>query len=177
MKLLLPMALIVPVLLAQTAPGPLMSAMLSRYQTAKLNLVEAAAFMPEADYGFRLTPAQRSFAEWMEHNVEMNYGLCSALRGEAVPKERIPKGLQAKADIEAALKESFSYCDTAFERMTDEMALREMDAGGGRKVLPANVMIGLLINWNEHYGNLVGYLRMKGITPPSTARAERMQKK
>jgi hypothetical protein len=30
-------------------------------------------------------------------------------------------------------------------------------------------MIGVVVSGNEHYGNLVGYLRSKGITPPSTA--------
>ncbi len=170
-------ALLAAPLLAQTEPGPLMTSILARYNTAKLNLIETAAAMPEADYGFQLTPAQRSFAEWMEHNVEMNYGLCSTLLGQAVPKDKIKHGIQSKSALEASLKESFTYCDSGFQAMTDEKALREVDAGGGRKVLPASVMIGLLINWNEHYGNLVGYLRTKGITPPSTARAQRLQKK
>jgi hypothetical protein len=174
------MKLIVVSLIAFTVwaqePGPLMQSILSRYQTAKLNLMESAAAMPEADYGFKLTPAQRTFGEWMEHNIEMNYNLCSILLGQAAPKEKIKHGVTAKAELESGLKESFGYCDGAFQSMTDEKALKEMDAGGGRRVLPASTMIGLLINWNEHYGNLVGYLRTKGITPPSTARAQKARK-
>jgi hypothetical protein len=30
--------------------------------------------------------------------------------------------------------------------------------------------------YNEHYGNIVVYLRLKGQVPPSTARAQRSQK-
>jgi hypothetical protein len=30
---------------------------------------------------------------------------------------------------------------------------------------------------NEHYGNVVVYLRLKGQVPPSTARAQQQQKK
>ncbi len=159
---------------AQTE-GPLMKAILPRYATAKLNLIESAAAMPEADYGFRLTPPQRTFGEWIEHTVEMNYGLCSGILGEATPKDRIKKGLTAKADLEKAFKESFEYCDRAFQPIPDAAALTEKEVAGGRKVVPASAMIGLLINWNEHYGNLVGYLRSRNITPPTTARAQRMQ--
>ena len=154
-----------------------MKSILPRYATAKLNLIETAAVMPEADYGFKLTPAQRSFAEWMEHTAEMNYGLCSTILAEAAPKDKVHKGVTAKAEVERTLKESFDYCDRAFHSMDDAKALTEIDAGGGRKVVPASAMIGLLINWNEHYGNLVGYMRSKGLTPPTTARAQRLQKK
>jgi hypothetical protein len=33
-------------------------------------------------------------------------------------------------------------------------------------------MLGFLTNMASHYGNMVGYLRAKGVTPPSTARAQ-----
>ena len=157
--------------------GPLMKSILPRYATAKLNLIETAAAMPEADYSFKLTPPQRSFANWMEHTAEMNYGVCSSILAEPTPKDKVHAGMTAKGDLEKALKESFDYCDRAFHSMTDAKALSEIDAGSGRKVVPASSMIGLLIALNEHYGNLVGYMRSKGITPPTTARAQRMQKK
>ncbi len=159
--------------LAAYAQGPLMQSILPRYETAKKNLIESAELMPAGDYGYKLSPPQRSFGEWIEHNVSMNYGQCSALRGEAPPKDKMPKGMTAKADLEAALKESFEYCDKAFMPMDDQKALMERDAPGGKKMVPANTMIGLLNSWNQHYGNLVGYMRTKGLTPPSTARAQK----
>lgn len=152
----------------QTA-DPLMQSILPRYQTIRLNLVESAELMPEDAYSFKLTPAQRSFAEWMEHNVQMNYGMCAAISGETAPPGKAPAS-KAKADIVRALVESFDYCGERFERMTGEKALHPVQAGG-RTVYPVNVMVGLVANWNEHYGNIVGYLRTKGLVPPSTARA------
>lgn len=163
-------------LFAQT-PGPLMQSIQSRYATARLNLIESAAAMPEADYSYKLTSPQRSFGNWIEHNIEMNYNLCSSIKGESAPKEKFVKDTAPKASLENGLKDSFSYCDSVFSSMTDEKALTEVTGAGGRKVLPANIMIGLLASWNQHYGNLVGYLRTKGITPPTTARAQKAQKK
>lgn len=175
MKLMLSVTLLSAAAAAQE--GPLMKAILPRYATAKLNLVETAAAMPAPDYEFKLTPVQRSFAGWMEHNVEMNYNLCSTLLGEPAPKDKVKKGEMSKPVLEKALEESFAYCDKGFNSMNDEKALKEMDGASGRKIVPASIMIGLLNSWNEHYGNLVGYMRVKGITPPTTARAQRMQKK
>lgn len=153
--------------IAGYAQGPLTQSILQKYSSAKLNLIETAEFMPAADYGFKLTPPQRSFGEWMEHNIGMNYSLCARVEGKA-PNAKKPASM-SKDDLVAALKESFQYCDTVFQGMTDEKAMKPVESGG-RSVLPADTMISLLINWNEHYGNLVGYLRSKGIVPPTTAR-------
>ncbi len=145
----------------------------SRYATVKLNLIESAVAMPEKDYSYKLTPPQRSFGNWIEHNIEMNYRLCSSIPGETISKEKLVKDTAPKAALEKGLKESFNYCDKVFSSMTDEKALTEVTHTNGQKVLPANVMIGLLNSWNQHYGNIVGYLRTKGITPPSTARSQK----
>jgi hypothetical protein len=150
------------------AQGPLMQSILPKYNTARLNLIETAEFMPAGDYSFKLTPAQRSFGEWIDHNISMNYSLCARVEGK--PANAKKPASMSKDDLVAALKESFQYCDTVFQGMTDEKAMQPVESGG-RSVLPADTMISLLVNWNEHYGNLVGYLRTKGIVPPTTARA------
>ncbi|MBL8229556.1 MAG: hypothetical protein JNL98_13790 [Bryobacterales bacterium] len=152
------------------AQGPLMQSILPKYNSAKLNLIEAAEFMPASEYGFKLTPAQRAFGEWMDHNISMNYSLCARAEGKAANAKK-PASM-SKEDLVAGLKESFQYCDSVFQGMTDEKAMKLVESGG-RNVLPADTMISLLINWNEHYGNLVGYLRSKGIVPPTTARASK----
>ena len=56
--------------------------------------------------------------------------------------------------------------------MDDTKAVAEI-AFNGRKYPAVQVMIGLVASLSEHYGNLVGYLRSKGIEPPSTTRASR----
>lgn len=155
--------------------GPLMQSLLPRLQTAKLNLVESAELMPEADYNFRLTPPQRTFGAWIEHTIEMNYGTCANLHKAPGPDPLKYKGVTAKSELVAGLKASMEYCEQGFRAMNDTTALQPKKVGK-RDVYPVNLMVGLVVNWNEHYGNLVGYLRTKGITPPSTARAQKAKK-
>lgn len=156
--------------------GPLMKSLLPRLQTAKLNLVESARLMPESDYGYKLTPAQRTFGQWMEHTIEMNYGTCASLHSTPGPDPLKYKGVTAKGELVAGLEASMDYCEQGFRAMNDTTALQAKTVGK-REVYPVNLMVGLVVNWNEHYGNLVGYLRTKGITPPSTARAQKQKGK
>ncbi len=160
---------IVPLL----AQNPVTDAVKSAYDRMKQNLIETAEAMPESDYGYRLTAQQRPFGEWMKHTAMGNYGLCSAMRGVPVPETvHSIEGLNVKADIQTALKESFAYCDTVLSEMTDQKATSQI-TNNDRKIYPAQPMISLVASLNEHYGNLVGYLRSKGIVPPSTARSLR----
>ena len=153
----------------QSAPNPLTDAVMSRYKTIRQNLVEAAQVMPEEHYGFRLTPEQRPFGEWIGHTVMGNMSYCATIKGEASPDTSHLHQLTAKADLVEAIQKSFDYCDEALKGVTDQKALGEVTVGG-KKVYPVQGMIGVVASGNEHYGNLVGYLRSKGITPPSSAR-------
>ena len=153
----------------QATPNPLTEAVMSRYKTIRQNLVEAAQAMPEEHYGFRLTPEQRPFGEWIGHTAMGNLMYCAIVKGETPPDTGRLHQLTAKADLVEAIQKSFDYCDKALKGMTDQKALGEITVGG-KKVYPVQGMIGLVASGNEHYGNLVGYLRSKGITPPSTAR-------
>ncbi|HBY63161.1 MAG TPA: hypothetical protein DEH78_25345 [Solibacterales bacterium] len=157
--------------LAQTGT-PIMGAIMPRYQTAKMNMVEAAQLMPEDSYSYQLTAGQRSFAEWIEHNAGMNYGMCAQITGKAATDAPKVTPKSPKADLVKALESSFAFCDSAFQSMTDEKSVQPVSLGG-RQYVPVNVMVALLTNWYGHYGNMVGYLRTKGLTPPSTARSQK----
>lgn len=144
------------------AQNPLTQAITARYNGIKPNLLGAAEAMPEADYAYKLSPAQRPFGEWIEHTAAANFSFCSAIQGSAEPANSKVHGLTAKADLQKALKESFEYCDGVLKDMNDQKALTEV---GGK--YPVGSMVFLIASLNEHYGNMVGYLRTKGITPPS----------
>src|SRR5450432_3258939 len=98
-----------------------------------------------------------------------NMSYCATIKGEAAPDPGHVHDLTGKADLVAAIQKSFEYCDEALQGMTDQKALSEVTVNG-KKVYPVQGMIGVVASGNEHYGNLVGYLRSKGITPPSSAR-------
>lgn len=149
-------------------PGPIQSAVQPQYETARRNLVEAAEAMPADGYAYRLTPAQRPWGEWIFHTAGMNLRMCGQMKGETPPA--LSNGTDmSKAALVKALGDSFSYCHSVVSGLGESGALSEVSAGT-RKTTPLALMIAQLAQLNSHYGNLVGYLRTKGITPPSTAR-------
>lgn len=148
--------------------NPLTQAVTARYNSAKQNLMGAAEAMPEENYAYKLSPEQRPFGLWIEHTAMGNYSFCAAIKGGSAPDTSKIHGLTSKAELQKALKDSFDYCDAALAAMDDKKALTE---AGGK--YPVASMVSLIASLNEHYGNLVGYLRTKGITPPSTARAKK----
>lgn len=69
----------------------------------------------------------------------------------------------------AALKQAFAYCDAAYDAVTDASAadLVKFNQASRPKLS--------MLNWNtwhtyDHYGNVVVYLRIKGLVPPSSER-------
>ena len=153
--------------------NPLTDAVKARYESVKQNLVEAAEAMPEESYAFKLTPQQRPFGAWIEHTIDATFGYCSSMRGLASLQREAPD-VDKKASLVDVLKIAFNYCDETLSHMTDERALTATTMGT-KQVYPVTYMINMVAGLNEHYGNLVGYLRAKRITPPSTARAEKAQ--
>jgi DinB family len=149
--------------------NPLTDAVMARYKIFRQNLIESAEAMPEDAYSFRLTPAQRPFGEWIGHTAMGNYNYCAVIKGQSADMHAM-HGLEGKTALSKALAQSFEFCDSALKDMDDRKALTEVTVGD-KKVYPVQGMIGLVSSGNEHYGNIVGYMRSKGITPPSSARA------
>ena len=169
------LALFVPLFLS--AADPITASFKAKYNTQKLNFTESAQAMPEENMAFRLTPDQRSFGDWLEHTADMNYRMCSQIAGQPAPKNTGVNGVQykGKSAISDALNASFAHCDKVLDGLTDAKALEEVPAGN-KKVVAVDVMISYIANLNAHYGNMVGYMRVKGVIPPSTARAAKAKK-
>jgi uncharacterized damage-inducible protein DinB len=161
---------------AQTAAspggGPLTTALRAQYDEVKLNVTEAAAKMADADYGFRPVETVRTFGGFVGHIADAGFAYCSLAKGEKSPWPGGADKLTTKAEVVAALTKAFAYCDEVYGAMTDEKALAMIKAG--RSDMPAGALLFRNVSHiNEHYGNLVTYLRIKGLVPPSTERAQR----
>jgi uncharacterized damage-inducible protein DinB len=143
------------------------------YSGVKAILLRSAEKMPEENYGFKPTDAVRSFGQVVGHVADAQYIFCSLVRGEKNPAPGIEKTKTSKADLIAALKDAFAYCDKAYDGMTDASAVQMVKLMGGD-----TPKLGALATNNihsvEHYGNLVTYMRMKNIVPP-TSEPEFMQ--
>jgi hypothetical protein len=97
------------------------------------------------------------------------YLICAAALGEPARREDdIEKTRTRKADLVAALKASTQYCTKAYAQ-TDRSAQQATKLFGQERT--RLFALGLNANHNaEHYGNLVTYLRLNGIVPPSSRR-------
>jgi uncharacterized damage-inducible protein DinB len=137
------------------------------YGGVKGILLRSAEKMPEESYNFRPTDAVRTYGQIIGHVADSQYFFCSLALGEANPALQIEKTKTSKADLIAALKGAFAYCDKAYNGMTDATATQPVTLFGGPTpklgVLEVNLMHSM-----EHYGNLVTYMRMKNIIPPTS---------
>jgi hypothetical protein len=147
---------------AQTAP--LIGEAKQAYTGIKNNLMKAAEKMPEENYGFKPVAEIRSFGQEVAHVADAQIRNCSALNGDAKTPGAASK--TAKADLVAALKESFAECDKAFDGTTEANAM-EMTKGA-RPRTRIGVLIGNTTHDNEMYGAMAVYMRLKGIVPPSS---------
>lgn len=137
------------------------------YEGGKLVLLRTAEKVPEEYYGFKPTDAVRSFGQILGHVADAQYSFCSIARGEKNPLPNIEKTKTSKADLIAALRDSFAYCDRAYGGMTDSSGA-EMVKLMGLDMPKLGALIGNNQHISEHYGNLVTYMRLKNIVPPTS---------
>lgn len=157
------------------APSPLetMAGGLAQlYRSIKVNVLEAAELMPEEHFAFKPAPDVRSYGELVGHVTNTHYNFCSAARGVPIPVKINHETLKTKAELVAALKASVEFCDAAYTDLTDAQVLAPAKFGQA-SITKGYALTFNIAHDNEHYGNMVTYLRLKGLVPPSTARARR----
>jgi uncharacterized damage-inducible protein DinB len=130
-------------------------------------LLAAAEKMPEEAYTFKPVDAVRTYGQIVGHIADMQYAFCSIALGEKNPAPRVEQTKTSKADLIAALKQAIAYCDRAYDGMTDVTALQLVKMGPG-DMPRASVLSTNMTHSALHYGNLVTYMRMKNIVPPSS---------
>ncbi len=162
--------------LAQVQPngpgGPISSGARWGYAQIVRNVLESAEKMAEADYGFRPVDSVRTFGQLVGHVANAQYLFCSTVKGEANPNQgQNAEKLATKAESIAALKKAIAYCDQVYTSVTDENAGRLVKLFG-MEMSAVTALYGNVAHTFEHYGNMVTYMRMKGLVPPSTERAQ-----
>lgn len=148
-------------------PNPLSADVKRAYDEVKTNILRSAEKMPEENYDFRPAPRVRTFGQILGHIAQEQYlYFCAPVKGEQKSVD-IERTVKTKPDLIAALKDSFAYCDAAYDNMTDPEALKTVNTGGS-KSMKLRLLWMNVVHDESHYGNLVTYLRIKGIVPPST---------
>ena len=151
------------------------------FATIRRDLAEAAAAMPAEDYAYKPHPDSRTFAALVGHVASANYFFCSMAKGASPMSTPAATGgyekLTDKAELVKALDASLAYCDAVYDGTTDANFSEAvtMPAIGPMKATPTLRGLVLMFNTthnNEHYGNVVVYMRARGRVPPSTARVQ-----
>jgi uncharacterized damage-inducible protein DinB len=161
-------------LLAQE--NPLSNAIKSQYGIAKNDILRSAEKVPESDYAFKPTDEVRSFGQILGHVADTQYSFCSMATGEKRPVSgSVEKTKTTKASLVGALKAAFAYCDKAYDGMTDSAGMQTVKLFG-RETPKLAVLTFNNMHDFEHYGNLVTYMRLKQIVPPSSERRPAQKK-
>jgi uncharacterized damage-inducible protein DinB len=130
-------------------------------------VIAAAEKVPEESYAFKPTPEVRSFGQLIGHIANSQYFFCALAAGEPKPPSDVEKTKTSKADLIAGLKEAVAYCSTKYADMTDTKGaetVKFMNMDMARlTLLAAN-----FAHVYEHYGNMVTYMRIRGIVPPTS---------
>ncbi len=161
---------------AAALPGAAQSAIAdvleSRAAGSFRNLVESAEAMPDADYGFRATEETRTFAGYVGHTINSAYNNCSRAKGEANPNEVNLEEETSKATLVEAAKAVQTYCADVYAAQTDA-SLVEMVMVRDNQIPRAQLLVNIIAHNNNEYGQKVIMMRLKGVVPPTTARAQR----
>ena len=154
--------------LAQGAAAPAGPApeVLRSYNGVKANILKAANNMPAEAYSFKPTPDIRTFARVVNHITEAQGHSCGAASG--TPGPTVPPETADKAAIVQALQASFATCDAAFAALTDANVSEMVQVGPAGKRSRIGLMWGTVSHDNEQYATLALYMRLKGLTPPSS---------
>jgi uncharacterized damage-inducible protein DinB len=159
--------LCVPMAAAAQSANPFVSSIKAQHDLIKGNLIKTAAKVPEAVWSFKPTPEVRTFAQIIGHIVDTSFNIRGAGTTEKAAAVNAEKTMTTKAELSKALGDAMAFCDKVLAGMDDKKAMETTQFLGGPAV------VGMVLSFNvshsfEHYGNLVTYMRINKIVPPSS---------
>lgn len=137
----------------------------SAYGQVREYIETAAEEVDEADYGYRPTEEVRSFGELIGHLASARYAYCGAARDEDPPEG--PAEDASKEELVDAIRSAGEYCAETYGQATDA-SLSSTVQIFGNEARQLDALMGNLIHENQHYGNIVTYMREMGMVPPSS---------
>lgn len=130
-------------------------------------IIKSAAMVPDAKYTYKPTPEVRSFGQLLGHIANASRLFCGTASGMKPPQAGDAEKLATKAEIQKAVADAMAFCDHAFTMITTANANETVDLFGAKHSRIGALAFNNAHNY-EHYGNLVTYLRMNGMVPPSS---------
>jgi uncharacterized damage-inducible protein DinB len=149
--------------------------MLKLVASIEAQITGVAEEMPAGKYEFAPTDGNfrgvRNFARQLKHAAAVHHLVAATILGERVTAdmsdERGPDSIKSKAEVLQYLKDSFSALKRAAETVNESNAFAPFKGPFGDDTRVG--LIGLAVTHSSnHYGQVVEYLRMNGLTPPRT---------
>ncbi len=151
-----------------TTPADVVNGLLNTVESEMVPLVEA---MPADKFNFAPTNGNfkgvRTFGQQVQHVTMANYYMFSAASSLQAPDMQSIKNMKTKEQLVQGLKDSFAFGHRAIGTLTTQNAMETVKPVDGISTR-GGIMAFAIIHMNDHFGQMVEYLRMNGIVPPSS---------
>jgi uncharacterized damage-inducible protein DinB len=153
---------------AQTSSPSLVKELVGIWQRAATEILDVAEAMPEQKYDYKPTPEIATFRDQLVHVAGIAQRFIDTAKGT---KSEQPHKAMTKAEVIGLLKQTFQTGQEMLGSLTDAQLLEQVKFPfGDRMVSRFTFWQGPLYQIRNHHGQLVVYLRLNGIVPPTTAR-------
>ncbi|MBI2818353.1 MAG: DinB family protein [Acidobacteria bacterium] len=158
------------------AQNSLLDAVKAQWESTRGLVTGIVGQVPENLYDFKPTPEVRSFREQFTHLIAENYMFMSQAAGEQPPVDSSTiNQLKSRDEIVKALAESYEYGAKVWAGMNDKKAMEMIPGRGGQQQMRLAAILSNIVDNNDHYGNLVVYVRLNGMVPGRTAARQQQQ--
>lgn len=150
------------------AENTVITSMKALHDITTQNVMATAEMLDEELYAYQPTEEVRTTGQILAHIANAQFPFCAAAGGVDNPNtQNYEETATTKAQIIEALQAGFAFCDEVYEGMTDEKGAMMAQFFGNEMARSAILAFNAAHNY-EHYGNLVTYMRINGIVPPSS---------
>ena len=138
------------------------------WERQKNALMGIADAMPEDTFGYKSTPAQRSYGEQVMHVATVNADLLKLIGGDSAAPSFTAESATTKEEMLEALAESYDFGIALLNEQTDASINETIEAAFLGPSTRARLFWFLLGHSMDIYGQMAVYLRLNDIVPPAS---------
>jgi uncharacterized damage-inducible protein DinB len=152
---------------APAGPDATLASIRTAHDVAKGYVTKALAMIPQDKLAYQPTDKVRTMGQLFGHIANASGMICGMASGTKMASSGDAEKLTTKADLQKALEASLAFCDKAFASITATNANEPVELFGMKHTRIGAMAFNNAHNF-EHYGNIVTYMRINGMVPPSS---------
>ena len=160
-----------PLWCQDAAKNPQLAGAKAFFEIAKTDVLKSVETMPEAKFSFRPSDDVRTYGQLLAHVADAQFELCGMVKEGKPVNKGFEKSATTMAAILQSLNEGFAYCDSVYAGLTDANSAAMVNWFGNQPRTKLSILNFNTAHTMEHYGNMVTYMRINKIVPPSSAPA------